>query len=781
MADESKVKRPNVLITSAEKGPRPDQEFNFVEPWLLDNDFEFPEGNYDIIRIFPPEKEFDGNSEDDLDGVLMIDSEVIQKPTNILVHRENDSNQINNRLRYVCKPKTGSFRLRYRLSITTSENDNNNNDDDDVDNYPARKRAKKTTSKKPLKREPRLVGDEQTVLVGYSSTNPLNDYQQDIVAEALTKKSGGISVPMGNGKTLTYLVLGQMQSPTKPFLVICSKTLSVSWEIEIDKFFQNRLPYTVFQGDKGKRERWVLDPQIRLVIVTPDMLAQAYKEHQIQPKFSWAEEMFGAITNRHYRNPVRPWLTNHKRGSGIFYAIEWGSIAVDEAQDHTNINTNKCRAIGALCSLHRWLLSGTMFNEPKVERILGFAIMLNLDRPRSLPGTMDLVRSRVWGIRQFMIERGHNPTIKMPKYKEKVVAHNLYPEEAIIYESLRVVMREIKNHADRLRRDGDVSNARRFSQYILALVTYLRQALICPIVPIASVCVDMADYKGKSHLSRVMVHELNARNLDTWLDDEASVRSSRISAIVTELEQHYDDHVVIFGAFKSCMNVLLQYVDAKKFNIFIMSSTMSRNQRMALLENFKRAKSGLLFMTYGIGAVGLNLQCANTVMIMDMQWNYGQTSQAIARVFRAWQINDVEVVFFTSNTGIERAILEKQLSKLKVITELYQGNIQTKVPKLKMDEVLKIIEKDDNSAMVDSVRKFKASDHMGKDMQDMIANKSAAQIEADEQKAKESQEEKHRALGAVRAGSMGFGRQRFGKGMTDITDVVDLSSDDERE
>ena len=51
----------------------------------------------------------------------------------------------------------------------------------------------------------------------------------------------------------------------------------------------------------------------------------------------------------------------------------------------------------------------------------------------------------------------------------------------------------------------------------------------------------------------------------------------------------------------------------------------------------KKSKNGILLLTFGIGANGLNLQCADTVLIADFWWNADKTRQAIARILRYGQ------------------------------------------------------------------------------------------------------------------------------------------------
>ena len=80
----------------------------------------------------------------------------------------------------------------------------------------------------------------------------LTDYQKDIIEECLIKKSGGISLPMGSGKTLLSICLALKQSNNGKILIIVPKTLTVTWTQEIEKFFKNSglIKYQIYLNDK---------------------------------------------------------------------------------------------------------------------------------------------------------------------------------------------------------------------------------------------------------------------------------------------------------------------------------------------------------------------------------------------------------------------------------------------------------------------------------------------------------------------------------------------------
>ena len=65
----------------------------------------------------------------------------------------------------------------------------------------------------------------------------LHEFQEKILKECLTKKSGAISVPMGSGKTLISLSLANTYTKNGKHLVVVSKSLLHSWSTEIEKWF----------------------------------------------------------------------------------------------------------------------------------------------------------------------------------------------------------------------------------------------------------------------------------------------------------------------------------------------------------------------------------------------------------------------------------------------------------------------------------------------------------------------------------------------------------------
>jgi len=544
------------------------------------------------------------------------------------------------------------------------------------------------------------------------ASGALTHFQVEVIAECIQKGTGGLSLPMGSGKTLVSIVAAlnlinnfnnlstsnsDPNTPNNTILVVVAKSLIANWEVEIHKFFEDTLPYEIFHTDnlKSRMGRWVLSPETKLVLTTPEVLAKYYKEYEIAKVFISQFNINPLTVVNQYNRPTRPFLS-HLSGGGLLYSVRWGCLIVDEAQKFTNFNTDRCQGLGAICAQHRWALSGTLFDEPKAERVLGYHLILDMV-PRTLPDTTKLITSSTFkGMNQTLVRRDKNAMFQNPpKVNENIIAHNLSKEEAEVYLVMKNTLTTIQQQIDAMKLVGDTENVKRFSSYLLALITYLRQSLVCPIIPLTSIAIDMADYESKSQLSQILTSELNKMGLFNWLNNIDSVRSSRISRVMDCMDAHLSEKIVLFSCFRTCLDVLRTYIPDTGPNgrqVFNMTSDMSLQNRGKVIDAFRESKNGTLLLTYELGAEGLNLQCASTVLLLDFWWNSSKTQQAIARVVRFGQLaKEVNVYFFTSNTGVEQAIFKKHKSKLLLLEELKVGPCSTKIHKMTMKEILALI------------------------------------------------------------------------------------------
>lgn len=544
----------------------------------------------------------------------------------------------------------------------------------------------------------------------------LNSFQNEVMDECLVKKSGGISLALGSGKTIVSIVLALVQVKElehKSVIIVVSKTLIHNWTNEIQKFFGSSLNYLVLHQEYTKLEEFIYkEDELNLVITTIDVLTKAFKVNGILEKFLQYNIVNEGRFNQHtvisYKKPLKPY-TDHTKGLGVLYSIKWGCLIVDEVQKYTKISSNRCRSLGSLCSVNRWVLSGTMFNEPSIERILGYHIIIdNSEFPRTLPEADKYIKNpRFKGFMPTIVHRGTNPSFKEPKVNRVIVETTMTEEEAIMFLSMKKIICEIQKKVRTFKSIGDTSSQRRFSTYLLAMIIYLRQSLVCPIIPIANVSLDITDFKSKSELSKIFLDHIKSLDIDDWLNSEESAKSSRIQKGLEIIDNHPHDNLLVFFSFRTCLDLFMSFCTSDR-KVLTITGNMNSEKRNKVLTDFKTSNENglgnILLLTYEIGSEGLNIQSSNTILLMDFEWSHGKSKQAIGRVLRYGQTSDVvNVYLFTSNTAIEKGIFEKQDMKLSIIKDLLHGSTNKSVKSLKVQDILKLIEMDDNIKVLDKI------------------------------------------------------------------------------
>ena len=535
----------------------------------------------------------------------------------------------------------------------------------------------------------------------------LTQYQKDIKHECLEKGSGGLSLPMGSGKTIISLVLAMeyYEETGRPTLVIAAKTLIAEWIHEIGKFYGSTLvmgvDYVILHSDymKPKDMRDFVQPkELKIVLTTPELLSKYYKECNIQNMFVSDE---GGNEGTSYAPVTKPFFPmRNPRGPGILYHNTWASIFIDEAQKYTNITTIRARAMATVYGDHKWMLSGTMFYEPKIELILGYHIIIN-DKtfPRSLLEAKIYIRGDTFpGYNRTMVIREKNEMVgdDGPKLLKHIVDFEMTREEECVYLSMKDIMKNIKKQVTKFKLEKNTAEVRRFSSYLLACLTYLRQIIVCPMLPLASALLDISSFDKKSELSKIIVDQMNKLNLMEWANNEenaCSIRMKKAMHIVKTTHAH--EKIIIFTSFRSCLDVFRAFLEpslTKGRPVFTIEANMSTCKRGRIVQEFSDTTNGVLLLTYDIGAEGLNLQQCNNIIIMDIWWNGGKIKQAVARCLRYGQTKDVNAYFLTSHTGIENALFEKCFKKLIVIDEISSGSKKTHVTLLTMNKIIRVIE-----------------------------------------------------------------------------------------
>lgn len=537
----------------------------------------------------------------------------------------------------------------------------------------------------------------------------LTTFQQEIVKECLEKRKCCMCVPMGSGKTIMSLYITKLIGDCMPALVVCSKTLVGNWISEINKFFGQSLKYDVFHGDYMTNfKNYTPDMGIDLIITTPEVLSKIYTENRIHSKFvSITLEDRGGIFPigvKHYHTPLKPFLrpiNTEVTPSAFIYCIKWKCIIIDEIQQFSNIDSLKCCAISAICARYRIGTSGTPITEPKIERILGYySIMGDSSFPNCKPDAEKYLKSSLFpGINSTMVIRTHTDFV-LPKCVEHIISHTLTREELTVYTSLKMVIRNLIKLV-KLNKDNIVL-VRSINAQLMAMIMYTRQFLVCPLMPYANI---MLNGHKKNEFSMQFINDVKSLDISEWLTNPDASRSSRISSMIEVIQNHKNERCIIFTCFRLNLNVIKHYIENDtKRPAFTINSQDSIDKRRTTLSNFEETQNGILLLTYDLGAEGLNLQKSHIVLLADFWWNDAKISQAIARVLRRGQQEQVIVYLFTSQTGIENGIYNKHIDKRNLISSLMHGQMVGNVRTLKMNDIVNLIMSEENTSKLKEAR-----------------------------------------------------------------------------
>lgn len=151
-------------------------------------------------------------------------------------------------------------------------------------------------------------------------------------------------------------------------------------------------------------------------------------------------------------------------------------------------------------------------------------------------------------------------------------------------------------------------------------------------------------------------------------------KPAKIQSLVKHLRQLQDtsvgEQVVIFSQFSSYLDVLeSELADAFSSDvaqIYKFDGRLNLKERSSVLQEFSLkdfSKQKILLLSLKAGGVGLNLTCASYAFMMDPWWSPSMEDQAIDRIHRIGQTNNVKVIRFIMENSIEEKMLRIQERK----------------------------------------------------------------------------------------------------------------------
>lgn len=135
--------------------------------------------------------------------------------------------------------------------------------------------------------------------------------------------------------------------------------------------------------------------------------------------------------------------------------------------------------------------------------------------------------------------------------------------------------------------------------------------------------------------------------------------------------------------------VFVRFLNSIPANALRITGDMGIDERAEVIDSFHAGKEKALWITFGCGAFGLNLQFCHNLIFADRTWDYAQMEQAEARVYRLGQEEHVDYhTVYCSSVGIEDMISRNLDRKTGLLDE-----VKEKVSKMNSKEKAKWLKK----------------------------------------------------------------------------------------
>ncbi|KAK7431621.1 hypothetical protein QQZ08_001839 [Neonectria magnoliae] len=145
---------------------------------------------------------------------------------------------------------------------------------------------------------------------------------------------------------------------------------------------------------------------------------------------------------------------------------------------------------------------------------------------------------------------------------------------------------------------------------------------------------------------------------------------SKLQYLFKDVKLHLDEEkCIIFSVWKRTLNLVEDLFTANGIQYCRVDGSVSTTmKRKKILLDFQERKDmRVLLITLGTGAVGLNdLSVASRVHLLEPQWNPSVERQAIGRVLRLGQEQEVKIIRYIMRGSIEELVEKRQIQKLRL-------------------------------------------------------------------------------------------------------------------
>lgn len=143
------------------------------------------------------------------------------------------------------------------------------------------------------------------------------------------------------------------------------------------------------------------------------------------------------------------------------------------------------------------------------------------------------------------------------------------------------------------------------------------------------------------------------------------MESGKIDKLCELLERFKGDRILVFSQFTMVMDILEHVLENQHVGFVRLDGRTNVEDRQSILDAFhERTDIPVFLLSTKAGGAGINLACANKVVIFDSSFNPQEDVQAENRAHRVGQTREVEVIRLVTKDTIEEQIYALGQTKL---------------------------------------------------------------------------------------------------------------------
>ncbi|OAK96166.1 hypothetical protein IQ06DRAFT_296950 [Phaeosphaeriaceae sp. SRC1lsM3a] len=439
-----------------------------------------------------------------------------------------------------------------------------------------------------------------------------------------SQKNGILADEMGLGKTIqviAFMATLVQEHNCFPFLIVVPNSTAANWRREI--------------------KQWV--PSLRVVAYFGSAQARdmAYK-YEMYPEGT--KELRCHIVVTSYE------AANDDSCRRMFRSVSWGGLIVDEGQRLKNDKSQLYTALSAVRAPFRVLMTGTPLQNNAREL---FNLLHFLDETIDAAAleekyeemTSENVKELHDQIRPFILRRTKAQVLTfLPPLGQVILPISMSHLQKQLYKSILSKSPELLKALFTSSKSLKAQERANLSNILMQL----RKCLCHPFVYSREI-EERTDIAAVSH-----------RNLV-----EASAKLNLLEVLLPKLKER-GHRVLIFSQFLDMLNIIEDFLDGMEMAYQRLDGQMGSLEKQKRIDQFNAPDSPLFafLLSTRAGGVGINLATADTVIILDPDWNPHQDLQAIARAHRIGQKNKVLCFQLMTRASVEEKIIQMGRKKM---------------------------------------------------------------------------------------------------------------------